>query len=151
RLLRRLEPLLEAALQVDRAGPRRDVAHTFGEDRVSEDRRRARAVADRIAGLLRGLPEHLRAEILLGVVELGLLRDRHAVVADDRSAPLLLDEHRFGLWPERDTDRVRELRGAAQNLLASIGTEEHLLRGHGVSPTSLCTDVLARGTRPVHT
>ena len=125
-----LEPALEPALQVDRARAGRNVAHAFRVDRMREYRRRARAVADGIAGFLGGLPQHLRAEIFLGVLELHLLRDRDAVVAHDRSAPLLLDQHRLRFWAERDADGVRERRGAAQHLLARVRAEQHLLDGH---------------------
>ena len=97
RLDRRLGAAVEAALEVDRAGAGDDVAHAVGEDRVRQDRRRAGAVADHVAGLLRRLAQHLRAEVLLGVLEIELLGDGHAVVADDRRAPFLLDQHRLRL------------------------------------------------------
>ena len=64
-----------------------------------EQRRRRRAVADQLAGALGRLADHLRAEVLFVVLELELLGDRHAVVADDRTAPFLLDEHALRFRP----------------------------------------------------
>jgi hypothetical protein len=118
-----LEPAVEAALEVDRARAGRDVAHAFGEDRVREDRRRARAVADRVAGLLGRLAQHLRTEVLLRIFELHLLRDRHAVVADEGAPHLLLDQHGLRFRSERDAHGIRELSGAAQDLLPCGGTK----------------------------
>ena len=56
---------IEAALEVDGAGAGGDVAHAVGVDRLRQHGRGAGAVADHIAGLLRRLAQHLRAEILL--------------------------------------------------------------------------------------
>jgi hypothetical protein len=48
----------------------RDVVHALGVDRVREDRRRRRAVTDRIARSLGRLTDDLHAEVLLGILEL---------------------------------------------------------------------------------
>ena len=101
---------VEAALEVDRAGAGDDVAHAVGEDRVGQDGRGAGAVADHVAGLLRGLAQHLGAEVLLGVLEVELLGDGHAVVADDRRTPAPLDQHGLGLRPERHAHGIGQLR-----------------------------------------
>ena len=99
RLDRALGRAIEAALDVDRARAGDHVAYAVGEDRVGQDRRGARAVADHFAGLFRRLPQHPRAQILLRVLEVEFLGDRHAIVADDRRAPFLLDQHRFRSRP----------------------------------------------------
>ena len=52
-----------------------------------------RAVADGFAGPFGGAAQHLSAKVLVGIFERELLGDGHAVVADDRLAPFLLDEH----------------------------------------------------------
>jgi len=62
---------------------------------MREDCGCARTVSDYVTGLFSGLAQHLRTEILLGVLELHFLGDRHAVVADDRCFPLLLNQHRL--------------------------------------------------------
>lgn len=90
-----------------------------------------RAIADEVAGLFGSLPQHLRAEVLLRILELHLLGDGHSIVADDRGAPLLLDQHRFGLRSERDAHSVGKLRGATQHFLACIRAEQDLLGAHG--------------------
>ena len=128
----RLQRAVEAALEIDRARPGHDVAHAVGEDRVRQDGRGARAVADHVAGLLGGLAQHLRAEILLRILEVEFLGDGHAVVADDRRAPFLLDQHRFRLRAERDAHRIRQLRRAAQDLLARGRAKQDLLVCHGL-------------------
>ena len=88
RLDRHRQPAVDAALEVDGARARGDVAQALGVDGVGEHRRGAGAVADGVAGLLGRLAEHLRAEVLLRILEIDLLGDRDAVVADERNAPL---------------------------------------------------------------
>ena len=83
-----LRAAIEAALDVDGAGAGDDVAHAVGEDGMRQDRRRAGAVADHVAGLFRRLTQHAGAKVLLAVLEIEFLGDRDAVVADDRRAPL---------------------------------------------------------------
>jgi hypothetical protein len=39
--------------------------------------------------------QHLRAKVLLGILEVELLGNGHAVVADDRRASALLEQNRF--------------------------------------------------------
>ena len=65
------------------------------------------------------LPQHAHAEVFLRVLELELLRDRDAVIADDRTTPALADQYAAGLRTERDADRVGQQRGTAQDLLSS--------------------------------
>ena len=105
----RLGAAVEAALEVDGAGAGDDVAHAVGEDRVRQDGRGAGAVADHVAGLLGRLAQHLRAEVLLGILEVEFLGDGDAVVADDRGAPFLLDQDGFRFRAERDAHRIGEL------------------------------------------
>ena len=125
---------VEAALQIDGARAGHHVSKSVGEDGIGQDGRRAGAVADDVASLFRGLPHHLRAQILFRLLELEFLGDCHAVIADDGRAPFLLDENRLRAWAEGDTYGIRELTGAAQNPLASGGSENHLFVGHGSCP-----------------
>ena len=126
-----LAPRSRPRLRSIALAPADHVAHAVGEDGVRQDGRGAGAVADDVAGLLGRLPQHLRAEVLLRVLEVEFLGDGHAVVADDRRAPFLLDQHGLGFRPERDAHRVGELGGAAQDLFARGGAEQHLLVCHG--------------------
>ena len=84
---------VKAAPEVDCARPGDDVAHTVSETGLRQDRRTRRAVADHVAGALRGLTRHLGAEILLGVLEFELLGKGDAVVADQRRGPFPLDQN----------------------------------------------------------
>jgi thiol-disulfide isomerase/thioredoxin len=52
--------------------------------------------------------------------------DRDAIVAHERSAPLLLDRNALRLRPERDADRIARGRSAPQQLLSGSGVEEDL-------------------------
>ena len=81
---RNLGRTVEAALQIDCTGTSGDVPHAVGEDRLSQNGRGARAVAYGLPGLDGGLPEHLRTEVFLGILEVDLLGDRHPVIANDR-------------------------------------------------------------------
>ena len=76
---------------------------------MREQRRRRRAVADGVARLRRGLPQHARAEILLRIFELELFGYGHTVVTDERVPPLALDEHALRLRTERDAHGIGEL------------------------------------------
>ena len=121
---------IEPPLEIYRAGSRHHVAHAVGEDGLGQDRRGARAVAHGVPGALRGLPDHLRAQILHIVFELHLLGDRDAVIADHRSSETLFEQDALGLGAEGDPDRIGKRSDAAQDALAGLGTEEDLLGGH---------------------
>ena len=127
----RLGASLEAALEVYGAGAGDHIAHAIGKYCVCQNDRRAGTIADGLASLLGGLPQHLRAEVLLGILEVELLGDGHAVVADKGHTPFSLDQHGLGFWPQRHPDCIGKLRGATQQLLPGHGPEQNLLMGHG--------------------
>ncbi|HLE93513.1 MAG TPA: hypothetical protein VI543_02895 [Sulfuricaulis sp.] len=97
----------------------------------------------RIAGPLRRLAQHARAEVFLRILELGLLGDGQTIVAHERRAPFLLDRHRFGLGTEGDAHRIGELRCAVQDLFARLRAEQDLLGSHGVFSSSSRSDIPA--------
>jgi hypothetical protein len=121
---------IKPALDVDRARPRHDVANPIGEHGVREDGGSTRAVPHRLGGPFGGLAQHAGTEVLHGILEVELLGDRDAVVADERRAPLPFDEHRLGTRPERNPDRIDQLSSAFENLVPGLGPEENLLVGH---------------------
>ena len=84
RLDGRLEAAIETALDVDGACTGRQVLEPVGEDRVGEQRGRGRPVAHDVGRALRRLAKHAGAEVLLGILQIDLLDDRDAVVADER-------------------------------------------------------------------
>ena len=81
---------IKPTFEIYGAGAGHDVTHAVGEDRVREDRRSTGAIANDIAGLLRCLAKHPGSEIFLRVLEIELLGDGDAVIANDRRTPALL-------------------------------------------------------------
>jgi hypothetical protein len=49
--------------------------------------------------------------------ELDLLADRHAIVADERPSPALLDDDTLGLREERDAECIGQGRGPGEDFL----------------------------------
>ena len=92
-------PRSEAALEIDSAGAGHDITDAVGDDGLCEDGRRARAIPDGITGALGRLPDHLRTEVLVRILQVHLLGNGHAVVADDRRSEPALDQHALGLGP----------------------------------------------------
>ena len=85
---------IEPALEVDRAGAGRHIAHAVGKDGVRQDGRAVLVPSPTTSPVLfGGLPQHLRAEILLRILEIEFLGDSHAVVTDDGRTPFLLNKH----------------------------------------------------------
>lgn len=81
--------------------------------------RRARGSYCRYRGVsvssVRGpLAQHLRDEILLGSLELHLLRDGQSIIADDIDLPRSMNQHGLRLRTESDSHRIRERCGAGQ-------------------------------------
>jgi hypothetical protein len=102
------------------------MALTVGKNCVSENGRGAGAVAHQIAGLLRRLTQHSRAEIFFRILEIELLGNRNPVIADDGRALLFFDQYRFGPRSESHTNRVRELCGTAQDLFPRCRAKQDL-------------------------
>jgi hypothetical protein len=128
---RGLGAALEAALEIDGASARDDVAYAITKHGVCQNDGCAGAVADGLAGLLRSLPQHLCAEVLLCVSQIEFFGNCDTVIADEGRTPLLLDQHGLGLWPQRNPDGIRELSGAVQKLLPGCGSERHKFVRHG--------------------
>jgi hypothetical protein len=80
---------IETALEVDRTGTCGDVADAVRNDGMREQRRCGRAVTHGVSRSFGSPAKHLGSQILVGVLQCELLGDGHAVVADDRLAPLL--------------------------------------------------------------
>src|SRR5690606_35045599 len=122
--------LLDAALQRDRVRARGDVLEAFVVDRFGEHRRGGRAVAGRVARLRRDLLDHLRAHVLVGVLELDLLGDRDAVLRDGGRAEALLEDHVTSARAEGDLDGARELFDATTDGVPSVVLEGDFLGTH---------------------
>jgi signal transduction histidine kinase len=101
--------LLDPAPQQHRVGALVDRAHTLAHDRLSQQRRRRRAVAGEVARLVGDVAHELRTHVLERVGELDLARDRDSVVGDRRRSGQALQHHVAALRPERHLDGVGEL------------------------------------------
>ena len=109
RLDRGGDGLLDAALEAHRVRAGGDVAHALVHHRLGQHGRRGGAVTGDVVGLGGDFLHELGAHVLERIVELDLLRDRHAVVGDRRCAELLVEDDVAALRPERDLDRVGQL------------------------------------------
>src|SRR5665811_684366 len=89
---------VDAALERGRGGTGGNVAQTFLDHGLSQHGRGGRAVTGDVVGLGGDLLGELRTEVLIGVLELHLTGDRHAVVGDGRGAPLLVYDDVATLW-----------------------------------------------------
>jgi hypothetical protein len=76
---------------------------------LSEHRGGGGAVSGYVIGLLGDLFDELRADSLVGVLELDLLGDGDTVVGNRGGAPLLLEHDVAPAGAERHLDRVGEL------------------------------------------
>src|SRR6516164_9375846 len=97
---------------------------------MREDRRCTGAVAHCFAGFLSSLANHLRPKIFFRIFQLEFLGDGHAIVADERFSPFLLDEDRFGFWPKSYPDSVSQGSSAAQDFLPCFRTKMNLFVCH---------------------
>jgi hypothetical protein len=128
----------ETALQIHCARARGDVANSFAENGMREKSGCSGAVADGVAGSFRRLTNHLRPEILLRVPQLNLLGDSHSVVANQRTAELLLNQHAFRLRAKGNTDRIGQDAGPAKNALASFVMKVKLFDWHDSTRLNAC-------------
>src|SRR4029079_16389037 len=109
RLDRGVDSGLDALLQGHRVGAGGNVAQTFVHHAPGENGGCRRAVTSDVVGLLGDLFDQLGADLLIGILEIDLLGDRHAVVGDGGGTPLLLQHDVAALRPQRDAHRVGQL------------------------------------------
>ena len=114
---------LDALLQGHRVGAGGDVAQALADHAPRQHRCGRGAVTGDVVGLLGDFLDQLGADPLVRILEVDLLGDRHAVVGDGGSAPLLLQHDVAALWPERDAHRVGELVHASLERAASLLVE----------------------------
>ena len=125
-----LDGLLDAALERHRVRAGGDVLHAALDHGAGEDRRGGGAVTGDVVRLGRDFLGELSAHVLPRVVELDLLRDRHAVVRDRGGSPLLVEHDVLALGAERDRDRVGELVDAGLEAAPRFLAELQQLRRH---------------------
>src|SRR5690606_4360316 len=88
----------------------------------------------------------LRAEVLVGILELDLTGDGHAVVGDGGGAPLLVEHDVAALGAERHLDGVRELVDAALESASCVLVVQDLF-GHWVQASMVARMSRAPSTR----
>jgi hypothetical protein len=123
-----LDGLVDAALEQHRVGAGGDVAQAFLDDGLGQDGRGGGAVTGDVVGLGGDLLGELGAHVLVGVLELDLAGDGHAVLGDRGGAPLLVDDDVAALGAERHLDGVGELVDALLEATAGVLAETEDLR-----------------------
>ena len=116
---RRLDGLVDAALELHRVEPGGDDLAALAEDRLGQHGRGGGAVTGDVGGLGGDLLHHLGAHVLELVLELDLLGDGDAVLGDRGRAEALLEDDVAALRAERDAHRVGERVDARRSLLAA--------------------------------
>src|SRR6266852_6549790 len=127
---------LDAALEPHRVGARRDVPEPFPIDRLREHDRGGRAVARDVGGLRGDLLQHLRAHVLVRILELDLLGDRHAVLGDRGAPEPLIDDDVPALRAQRRRDRRGHDVDAPEQARPGLFFELQLLRHRSRPPYS---------------
>ena len=126
----RVDSRVDAALEAGRRSAGRDVAQALVHQGLGQDGRGGGAVTGDVVGLGGDLFGELGAEVLVGVVELDLTGDGHAVVGDRGGSPRLADDDVAALGAERHLDGVGEGVHAALER-ATGGVVELQSLGHG--------------------
>ncbi|CAB4582198.1 unannotated protein [freshwater metagenome] len=99
----------DALLERHRVSACSNVAQTSADHRPCEHSGGGGAVTGNAVGLLGNLFDQLGADALVGVFEFDFLGDRHTVIGDGGSAPLLVEHHIATLRAEGDAHCVGEL------------------------------------------
>ncbi|MEY3366676.1 MAG: hypothetical protein RIS71_1413 [Actinomycetota bacterium] len=124
---------LDATLQAHRVRACCDVAQTFAHHGPGEHGCRGRSVTGNVVGLLRDFLHQFRADALVRIFQLDLLGDRHTVIGDRRSAPLLVEHDVAALWSERHAHGIGQLVHAIFETTTGFVVKQDDL-GHGVPP-----------------
>src|SRR5207253_7735536 len=114
---------IDTALEVHRVHAGGNRLRAFTNDRSREHGCGGGTVAGRVGGLGGDFADHLCAHVLELVVELDLLGDGDAVLADAGSAERLVEDDVAALGAERHLDRVVENFNAAQHPVAGVDAE----------------------------
>jgi len=122
--------LLDAALQRHRVGTGGHVLETFAVDGLGQHRGGGGAVTSDVAGLAGDLADQLGTDVLIGIRELDLLGDGHAVLGDRRGTELFVDDHVAALGTEGRLDRLGQDFDALQDLLTGCFVEQKLFCCH---------------------
>jgi hypothetical protein len=114
---------VDAALEVHRVGAGGHRAQSQVHHGLREDRGGGGAVTGNVVGLSGDFLGELSAEVFVGVLELHLLGDGHAVVGDGGRAPLLVDDDIAAARAERHLHGVGEMIHSALKAAAGVLVE----------------------------
>ena len=124
---------LDTCAQQHRVGALVQGDHAFTHDRLSQKRRRRRAVARLIGRLVGDLAHELRAHVLVLVGELDLTRDGHAIVGDRRCSRQPFQNHIAPLRAQGHLHRVGERVDACLQQKTSLVIEVEALAHRDLS------------------
>src|SRR6185312_4166424 len=126
--------LVDATLQVHRIDARGHGLKAFLDERLCQHGGGGGAVTGDVGGLRRGFLDDLRAEVLVLVGQLDLLRDGHAVLGDRRGAEALLEHDVAALRAQGDLDRIGQGVDALQHAGAGVFAVTYFFSSHTISP-----------------
>src|SRR6185437_7415616 len=106
----------------------------FLDERLRQHGGGGGAVTGDVGGLRRGFLDDLRAEVLVLVGQLDLLRDGHAVLGDRRGAEALLEHDVAALRAQGDLDRIGQGVDALQHAGAGVFAETYFFSSHTILP-----------------
>src|SRR6266542_1862338 len=135
----RLDGPLDAALEPQRVGAGGHVAEPLVHQRLRQHGGGGGAVTGDVVGLGRDFLGELGPEVLVVVLELDLLGDRHTIVVDGGRAPLLVEHDVATLGAECHPHHIGELVDTRLQRAPRLGVEQQLL-WHWVSPDLLVDD-----------
>ena len=121
---------VDTALEIHRVHARGHRLRAFPYDRRGQNGRGGGAVAGGVGGARSDLTHHLRTHVLELVFQLDLLRDRHTVLGDARSAEGFVEHDVAAFRTERHLHRVREDVDTAQHTVAGIDGKSNVFSSH---------------------
>src|SRR4029077_5883310 len=123
-----VDSLLDADLQEHRVGAGGHVAQPLADDcRGQYDRGRGAVTGD-VVGLARDFLDELGPHVFEGILQLDLLRNRHAVVGDRRGTELLVEYDVTAFGADGNSNRVGDFVDAMLQRGAGVGIVNQLLR-----------------------
>ena len=121
---------VDSALDLVGIGAGGDVLQPLGEDCLGEDGGGGGPVSGVLGRLAGDLLDHLGACILVGILQLDLLGDGHAVLGDGGGAEGFFKHHNSTRGAEGYPNRAGELANASQDHLTGFGVVGDLFGSH---------------------
>ena len=139
---------LDSSRELHGIGACDDVLDALLEDGLSEHGRGRGSVAGDVRRLAGDLLDHLDAHVLVGVLDLDLASDGHAVLGHGGRAEALGDDDVAAARPEGDLDGAGELVDSATQGVARLSVEGDLLGGHYSTTARMSDSSMIRYSSP---